>query len=548
MKIDKHGFIVDEQSGLTVPRSYARPASAIISDLFPHGLNPAGYSRGGTALYRDKHTYAVKWEAKGSGLDDLINRAIADGNIKNVGVSPVIAPQISALIRRQQSQAVAASLELTGRKTPVKRAKDAISRFNDSPLGVAAALEKITHDYRTYNRGCPISTVPIMYDLSVWDDYGMTAQPIAAEGESESAARHFVLDVDYSRFGTPTPFLPDPLDLEPTGNPHYPYWYYAKMGGERVWVLLPSEYIMPLVPGETSRAGVGTSSVWLTLGYLAETILVLDQRLEQKVNAFSSGLVLIKGMSQTAEQIEDAIHETAESDKNAGFMTAKSYTLLVEPMGGDLQVEMIPFRQPDGIEFETWRAYEEDVLALAFDEPLSSVVTRGGVGYGAQAETIADNAAEAGVGVILHKLAQVLGAIYPRVMVTVTRHNDRAQRLNVETFNQFAEAVGGLPEGTLTRDEIRAMIDRDILQIPETGDDSMTTSTSTTDDESDEGVNDSPPENENLARRPSRRRFDVIYDDGIVRITDDDIDAAIVKAQDNPGGDVAEMLVAEGVD
>ena len=55
--------------------------------------------------------------------------------------------------------------------------------------------------------------------------------------------------------------------------------------------------------------------------------------------------------------------------------------------------------------------------------------------------------------------------------IRVTKANDRARRLGLELLTQFAAAVGALPEGTLTRSEVRAIIDRDHLTIPLTSDD-----------------------------------------------------------------------------
>ena len=72
---------------------------------------------------------------------------------------------------------------------------------------------------------------------------------------------------------------------------------------------------------------------------------------------------------------------------------------------------------------------------------------------------------------MLQAIEIALGAIYPRVSIQVTKANDRARRLGLELLEKFAAAIGALPEGTLTRAEVRALIDRDHLTIPNTADD-----------------------------------------------------------------------------
>lgn len=541
--VSGNGYIQDQDTGLVIPRTYQRQSLAIEQEndltwqYIRGALTARGYNQG-FFVSRDEDTLALKLPRKGSGLDDLINQALADGNVANVGVSPVVHPQIIALLQKQMQQASTASVNLTGRKTPIRATKDALLRFNDSPLGTTEALQQVVYNLRVYNRGCPIATVPITYSMDTWSEFGMEAKPI--EGVNDL----FYLDVDFGRLGTPVPFLPSVFDLETTGNPIYPYWYRTKRDGQYVWVLLHNRHIVQLTPGFTSRHGIGTSAVWTCLGFLCESVLIIDERVEKKLNALTEGLVGISGVTQDAKNIKNSIEENRAANVAKGNVVSKGYTILTsqkEP----IQFAVLRFRESDGVDFEKRRQFEEDVIALAFNEPLSSVVTRGGVGFGAQANTVADVNADGGVNGILHMVGVTLGTIYKRVQIAISRPNARHQQLQLDRLNTFSEAVGRLPVGTLSTEEVRAIINRDILEIPEIKVDTAqvgATSDENTEDKGDEdatrdGDEDRPTvddETEDLARRTAAfvRRFaavpgSTLYREGDVIITSGDVDVAI---------------------
>jgi hypothetical protein len=296
-----------------------------------------------------------------------------------------------------------------------------------------------------------------------------------------------------------------------------------------------------MLPGKSSVAGIGTSAIWMCLGYLAESILVIDERLEKVTNALTEGITLFTGMTggNDAEKIKQQIKRTREEHKDQGYLVAKGNTLLAT-QSPEANIIQVSFRQPSGVDFKDRREYEEDIIAACFGEPLASLVIRGGVGYGVQSEVAAENASETGVGSLLHFFAISLGSIYPRVQVAITRPNDRAKRLNMVTFSEFAGAVQKLPEETLTAEEVRAIIDRDIIHIPIVGDDTVTSSASNDDSsEEDNPVSDMPAE-------AQLYRFEVLFDEDGYSISDEDVDRAISKAYeiDQQAG---ELLEAEGV-
>lgn len=547
-------FIVSE-TGLAVPRTYSR--SGVIQMPVQRGpledyWSNQNYPAQGQPIPRDENTQVVRWFRKGSGLDDRVNEAIVDGNAANVGIAPVIHPMISALVVKQMNQAATATLDLVGRKTPVGKARAAVSRFNDSPTGATSAVMQMVHDLRTFNRGAPIATVPIMYDMSVWDDYGMEAVPIADNQE------RYYLRVDWRKFGTPTPFLPSVFDLEPTGDKLYPYWYRARYGDKRRWVLLHQSQIIEVLPGRTHMPGVGTSSTWMCIGWLAEDILVIEERNERKINAVSAGLVGISGIQQTASSLKQKMEEDMLANKEAGNLVSKAYTMLVSP-SQEIKFVMMRLREEDGIRFEERRMYHEDVTALCFNVPLSEVVVRGGVGYGAQSDTAADVSSDSGVGALLHQIAVALGSIYPTVQFAFKRPNDRAQRLNINTLKEFSEAMKALEAGggeVLTTAEKRAIIQREMIDIPDTQD--STVATATNEDRDSQETTEPEEENNREESRNNRKEMQAFAirtmqiepvipeDDGTgIPVVEPDPEAVDLQQWNEDFPDYEDMLQAE---
>lgn len=433
----------------------------------------------GLALDRDEETLIVCWAEKGSGLDDEINAALVDGEIANAGISPVAFPQITGLLKHQLSQSATAEINMTGRYTPVSKARDALSMADDSPLGITDFITKMTYQLRTYNRGAPVATVPISIPVEYWQSEYMDMVPLGTEKDKE----YFYLDVDWAKRKVPIPYLPSVFDLEPTGNNEWPYWYAAQVDGKRKWVLLHHSHIIPVLPGRSSRNGVGTSSVYTCLGFLGEHILVVDERLERTLAMPTEGIVGISGVEQTSTEIKKKVIEESKQANQAGRVLSRPWTLLTTPADPPITFSVFSFRQPDGVDFEARRQYQEDILALAFEEPLIALVNRGGIGYAASAESSADQASDSGINSVLHTLGVVLGAIYPRVTFAVSRPNDLARQKSLERLDVFASAVQKLDDGTITVAEARLIINRDILDIPLVDED--TTSADATLDDND---------------------------------------------------------------
>lgn len=490
----KNGRFVSSDSGLLVPRNYVNHSlQTAITGGASNVINRSGYNQG-YSLPRDEKTLILKWFQKGSGLDDYFLSKIADGTIGNVGISPLIAPIVTTELQRQVTQAATASIELTGRKSTVRRAREAISRFDDSPLGATDAIQQIVRNLRTYNRGAPIATIPIHYDMGQWQHYGMTAIPMTM-GDSKNTHQNkakkefFYLDVDWKKAGGPVPFIPSIFDLEATGMKEFPYWYRATMGTERHWVLLHWTQCIPVTPGKSEAYGIGTSSLWMCLKHIAEDVLEDDRRIELLVNSLADGLLGIGPVYMSATQISNELQKTANDAERRGNVLTKGYQILASPTDAP-NFNEYSLRKDSGIDYIERLQAREDHIARAFQVPLSAISTRGGVGYGSQADTVADEGSSGGVDAILQMITTVLGTIYPRVQVAVKRKNDRAQRLNMSTLKTFSESfknMNSTPAGiVISADMGKALIDREILDLPSVDEDIIHTTANGDEDSTQE--------------------------------------------------------------
>lgn len=571
-RLDRDGYVTDPVSGLDIPRSYQFTRNVIQTTLAQvaggSAIGGKGYARG-YPVERDPDTLIVRWPEKGTGWDDFVNQSLVDGTIANIGLAPVVQPQISAMVKRHQDQAATATIALTGRPYPTMKARDAIARFNDSPLGATNALQKVAYALCTYNRGAPIASVPIIYAMEKWAENGMEAIPIPKPVEKskikQTKSDLSYLSVNWEKHGTPIPYLPSVFDLEPSGIPEWPYWYRARDRANKThWVLLHQTHILQFTSGVSGTAGIGTSPVWMCLGILAEQILVLEARAEQAAYTMTDGITLLGGVEgSSGGDIKERI-EAARADALArGFITMKGQTILTSPMADKVSIAQVSFRQ-NLTDFQAWREYQEDVIAFCFGEALSAMVTRGGVGYGAQAATGADNAADTGISAILYQLSMALGAIYSRVQVSISRPNDRAQRLNIDTLEKFSTASKDMIDrGVYTAQETRAIIDRDILSIPVLENDTVTV-TPNSDDPSVSGPATAPPQPApapapvakpvvkpvlktaaEILETARRAQLAVRFKDGPVTVTDDDTDRAVTLAGERIGSELEGLLVAE---
>lgn len=474
-----NGYIVDSRTGLLIPSTIrkhdGRSIGGLIGDrLESLGVNPAfnpgsGYYSFGYHVEREQETLIPRYNAKGSIASELMLAAIADGEIANVGISPIVYSPISSVLQNQIAKSKSATMNIAGRQTPVRTVSRNISRFNDSVLGFAGSMERIIYSYRVYNRGQPIATIPIEYSHDLWENYGMEAIPIVSK--QNRGIDQYYLTVDWEKLGrNPIPYLPDPLRCTATGNNSWPYWYRTEVDGKAANVLLHSSHIIPMTPGESAKDGLGTSALWQCLGFLSDYFLVLEHKTELKLNHLSSGFIGVSGVDVEADAIRAEMELEREEQINEGRVYGSEYVIFASDER-DIKFSFLPLRQGDDVQYQARKEDMEDMLAMAFGEPLSAIVMRGGMGLGSRmSETSADEAADSGVYAIFNAIEIVLEAIYGSVEINISLPNNRAKRQQLNALETFARAIKQLPEETLTNAEIRAIIDRDLLEIPDTED------------------------------------------------------------------------------
>ena len=534
--IIKEGYIKDEHTGLILPQNAFTQGATnkrrkvpdkIKKYLESHGYYDHSLMRGfyhdGYMLQRDDSTLIPYIPSKDTDTSELLLSALASGEVANVGISPVLFPDLLSIIKRQQAQAANSSIDITGRKTPVKAARDAIARFNDSPLGYTAAISEIVYNLRVFNRGCPIAIVPLNYDLSVWSENGMTFIPMPKEGQAESDVDIGYLEIDLDRVGTPVPFILDPLRIRLSGLDTWPYWYKIVDGKNYKWVLLHQSHVIPVTQGNSGHADLlGTSSVWITLGFMSEYTLIVEERVEKRIGQITNGILGISGITQTGEEISDELDAQAELRKNEGKFYGSDFTVLTSP-NENVTFSFLSLRQGDVVTQEEHERME-NTLVFAFGESLNSAYTRGGVGYGAASQETGRQSSDTGVGAILSLISRALGAIYKRVSIHVNRERDPAQALNLDSFNSFAEGVKdindalGEGETLFTRDELRAIIESSFFDIPKVeGDSVMGHATGDDTNEIDEGedgddsqTDDSQNTNESMSSIPPHALYNAI--------------------------------------
>lgn len=491
---------IKTRSGLLLPPSAQRSPLAYIENgpseqisRMQTYLSVETMQRGfaqGYVLDREPSTRMWLLPGKGTGWDDVAMAKIINGEIANVGSSGVISALASSIVLKHIAQATSAEVVLVGRETPTRRAKAGIARFNDSPMGVTAALQQAVYQLNVFNRGCPIATIPIIYPVERWSEFGMTLVPMLAENEKESEAMHYYIDMDWSKLRYIVPFMPSVFDIEPTGLTEWPYWYRVMIDGKYRWVLLHSSQIVQLIPGYSTSPGIGTSSSWLCTEQYSIYMLVKDAEIESIINAPTSGFIGISGVSQDADEVMDKVIADREVNKAKGSIVSKGFTIFTSEK--PINFKSFSFRDVQGFTREE-KMNMEDRIVSNFRETLAGAgLARAGVGYAGQSEVNRDMASDSGVGYPLKQFAVAVGSMptFQNISVSVNRPNDFARARLVEDFQKFASAISSLPVNTLQPEEVRALIESFVgIQIPLIKD-SITTSPGATDDQSDPGVND----------------------------------------------------------
>lgn len=509
-KVEENGhFVVDKRTGLVVPKAVS---------AYAYGNHPYltygtdGYTQAGIVVERESQTGIWKIPGYGTGFDDFMLRTIVRGNVKNVGISPVVDAGLSSLVAKMQAMASTWEILLTGKVTPVNRAADIISMANDSDVGVSDFISMYIGSLLTENRGAFVAFAPFKaLAFDQWEASGLRAIPI---GKEKKKHQLYFLDMDTADFRESQGLWTlDGLMCYPTGNPEWPFWYRVLREGKEpdAWVLIHRDFgaqILYHIGGEDqSWPGMGQSPSWRYLNVLSQEILRQENDIESMLNRPPDGIVHGSGLD-TSDQLAEAI-KSHQRNREEGKVLYYPGTMFIGSVSENANVRILEFtRPPAGYDFETWKVWREDMLALAFGVSSSWVVTRIGTGSLTQSGVTHEIASQTGLAHLRTMIQVIIAkAVPPRVTVQVHYKSDRQTRFQVETLQTLANAIKTIQDAgqgsTLTVPEIRTIMEQHGLDIPGATEETQTGTVGDTriivDDESPDAPSAKEPDTEPAA-------------------------------------------------
>ena len=361
---------------------------------------------------------------------ELMCAEIAGINYTDKDLGGALLPELTGLLNKFSREVGASSFTVTGRDYPALIVSDALSRADMPQL-----LQQFIFEQSVYNRGSALAFAPLHIDISLWKDYGIEIKKATIGGKSVE-----YVTVDWTKHGTPVPYLLDPLRCTPTNSVEYPYFYNAPDGGGTRTVLLHNSHVTPIVPGQDRNQNWGTSPTWIVLGTISAFLTDRAARIEQMANAKAGDLLTLSGVNQSAAQsVRDERLKQIERNRNAGQQFGGDPTIIA---GNAISASLLRMRQGMSVDdYSKMREIAINQLALAFGVSIMDIETRGGVGYGAQADAQMDAFAMQGAIAMMYRLAQALQRFYPRVTIAVSSPRDPSQQLNMQAAKLAAETM-----------------------------------------------------------------------------------------------------------
>lgn len=423
--------IIDESTGLVVAR---------VGDEAAYVRNERLYERVGQqgfALDRDQETTIIKWPQRGSGLDDLTYHEIVTGNVRNVGVHPTPDPIMSSLVESLTNEASIAEITLMAGASRIDEVRAAINMAGDSVTGAAKLLGDFTFGHYVYNRGNAIDLVGASsYAFDQWQENGLVAVPLLAEGEREQDATRFYLEETPVDFSRPLRLI-DPWRYIPTGNAEWPVMLPKKSAerGITVYVYLHQDQIS-LIQTQYS------SSVHRYMAIFASAVVFeLEGGIEKMLNEPEDGLIFFSGVGQKdGDRIRDQVIVEDEEARESGRILQQGYHIVTatEPRARAVQLTWRDLKEVD---------YRQRVLNMAacFDVNAMDYFPIEGIGYTGQASTQSFKSGTRGVMIPLGIFGRMIMSIFPRVYASVTLPNSRADEMRLDNLGKLRDAVGDLP-------------------------------------------------------------------------------------------------------
>lgn len=487
-------FIEDTDLGIILPARMLR------NQYIPHAFDnlndyrDTGKSYGvrhiegvGTVLEHDKETGIAFWPAYASGLDDFLMRSLVQGYMANSGATPVVDTLLATIVAKIQGMVGTWVNSVRGRKTPVKRTLDLMSRANDSQFGAAEFVRDFMGALCVDNRGAIGAQIPIeSIDVDKWGEYGMELEEIAGQrpqGMTNVKPDLFVLRMTTEAFReNQGVYMIDGLTCFPTGHTEYPYWI-RKMSRERdrdIWVLIHRDFGFQILqqsgPRNQIYKGYGQSGAWRYSPYEIKHMAIERQDWEHLINQPMRGIVWVSGLD-TPDQFRNQLTHFRKEVEDAEM---KFYpgVFFGGSRGENSKINMIPWSEPPaGYSPKEWEDAKVSKLAASFHLNETHLQLKLGEGAMTQSGVAQSLEAETAVAWMRHTLEMVWNYIAPpRVTVNVVWQSDRQRRIQIESARELSLALsrllkvdtkGGWDDNVFTKEEVRALFTDFIgIEIP----------------------------------------------------------------------------------
>jgi hypothetical protein len=487
-------YVEDSSTGLVIPLATANaliPGSTIFG--FDHPLaghiNVRADSRlavsgaAGVNIAKDEDTGVPFWPAYGSGMDDFVMRAMVQGNMANVGQTPVPIPMLSSIVTKIQNMVGSWEIKVRGKKSPVNKTLDLIARANDSPFGASDFVKSVMGAVLVDNRGAICAQVPIGHiPFDEWDQYGMETVEIRGKKPGETKLYTLTMTDEAFRENQGIYSL-DGLTCLPTGVYEWPFWIrkYSKQLKKDVWVLIHRDFGFQVLsrvgPQDDSKPGLGQSPTWRYSPYQLRAVIMDRLNYERMVAQPPAGIVWVSGLD-TPTQFRDQLKAFQNERSQEGIFFYPG-VFFGGSRGSDSKINLVPWSEPPpGYTPEQYFNEAIDVLAACFHMSVTQLLVRLGEGAMTQSDVSSAMEAETALAWMRSTMEQIWNHIAPpRVMVTVIWTSDRQKAQQITMAREFSLALSRItrPEQDFlpfSAEEIRALFESFIgIEIPEVGDD-----------------------------------------------------------------------------
>lgn len=416
----------------------------------------------GVQAYRDANNFLLV-PPYASRREDYFIQQLLQGSLSTVGLAPVVDGQFSALVALLQEMAANWQVFVTGKEFPVGKMLDVLAMANDGQ-GAAHFNNALVGAYSTVNAGFFFSQLPLEIPYNHWESYGLFTRPLPQEKGKQPNNRQLYLSLDDSDMkANKGLWALDPFMCDPTGDPNWPFWYWAcDDDGTGRWVLIPSEVggqELRLLGPKRYKQRIGNCPAWQYLETLIMNTAIKEHDIERMINRPPEGFVWGVGLD-APNQLFEAM-EINERNKQEGGSLFFPGRIIGGSISSNADILIKPWTEaPEGYDPEKWRVYKEDVLCGTFHVSTAFLVTRIGTGAFSQTSTTAEISERTGLQFLADKIESIYAKVSPaRTYISVVVPSDAAKKRKLDVMETFSRAIKALQESgaNLTTEQIQTM-------------------------------------------------------------------------------------------